>query len=61
METDLSIPAPRGGLEFDWHHWALVYQRRERKLKKLIAAKGYLIKSDESGMPVELLSKTNEG
>ena len=46
---------PRGGMEFDWQHWSLVYQRRLRKLKKLICAKGYEIRSDEDGMPVELI------
>jgi len=47
-------PTPRGGMEPDWQHWALVYQRRLRKLKKLIAAQGYDIISDEDGMPTAL-------
>jgi hypothetical protein len=47
-------PMRRGGMEHDWQHWSLVYQRRLRKLKKLIAAQGYDIVSDEDGMPTAL-------
>ena len=47
-------PAPRGGMTSDWQYWSLVYQRRLRKLKKLIAAQGYDIVSDEDGMPTAL-------
>jgi len=47
-------PMPRGGMTSDWEHWSLVYQRRLRKLKKLIAAQGYDIVSDEDGMPTAL-------
>lgn len=52
---DELIPMPRGGIQPDWQHWALVYQRRLRKLKKLICAEGYDIHSDENGMPTEVV------
>lgn len=54
------FPSPRGGLQTDWHHWALVYQKRLAKLKRLICAKGYTIRSDETWMPAELIVATDD-
>lgn len=50
-----TLVQPRGGLNHDWQYWSLVYQRRLRRLKKLVCAQGYEIRSDESGMPIELI------
>lgn len=49
-----TIPAPRGGVEYDWEHWSLVYLKRLRKLTKLICHEGYSVWSDSDGMAYKL-------
>ena len=58
-KRDLSLLQARGGMPTDWQYWSLIYQKRLRKLKKLICAQGYEIRSDESGMPIELIDISN--
>lgn len=45
---------PRGGVEYDWWEWSVIYRRRLQKLKRLICKEGYAIRSDKDGMPFEL-------
>jgi hypothetical protein len=52
---------PRGGLKFDWWRESVLCYRRLRKLKKLICAQGYEIRSDESGMPTEIVKVSADG
>lgn len=46
--------APRGGVEYDWQEWSLIYLRRLRALTKLICKEGYAVRSDGNGMPYNL-------
>lgn len=45
---------PRGGMEFDWQEWSLIYRKRLKALTKLICREGYAVASDGDGMPYEL-------
>lgn len=47
-------PAPRGGVEYDWQEWSLIYRKRLQALKKLIAKEGYEIWSNGDGMPYKV-------
>lgn len=45
---------PRGGVEYDWQEWSLLYRRRLQKLSRMICKEGYSISSDGNGMPYKL-------
>lgn len=45
---------PRGGVEYNWQEWSLIYRRRLQKLTKLICKEGYAVRSDGDGMPYQI-------
>jgi hypothetical protein len=45
---------PRGGVEYNWQEWSLIYRRRMRALARLICREGYAVNYDGDGMPCRL-------